>query len=43
MNKNMTLRLIPALLAVAFSGAASASGFQLLGEQSASTLGNAGL
>ena len=42
MNKNMTLRLIPALLAVAFSGAASASGFQLLGEQSASSLGNAG-
>lgn len=41
MNKNMTLRLIPALLAVAFSGAASASGFQLLGEQSASGLGNA--
>ncbi len=35
-------RLIPALLAVAFSGAASASGFQLLGEQSASSLGNAG-
>lgn len=42
MNKNMTLRLIPALLAVAFSGAASASGFQLMGEQSASSLGNAG-
>ncbi len=42
MNKNMTLRLIPALLAVAFSGAASASGFQLMGEQSASGLGNAG-
>ena len=42
MNKNMTLRLIPALLAVALSGAASASGFQLLGEQSASSLGNAG-
>ncbi len=42
MNKNMTLRLIPALLAVAFSGVASASGFQLMGEQSASGLGNAG-
>lgn len=42
MNKNMTLRLIPALLAVAFSGTASASGFQLMGEQSASSLGNAG-
>jgi long-chain fatty acid transport protein len=42
MQKNNNLRLIPALLAVAFSGAASASGFQLLGEQSASSLGNAG-
>jgi len=42
MNKNMAVRLIPALLAVAFSGVASASGFQLLGEQSASGLGNAG-
>ena len=40
MNKNMTLRLIPALLAVAFSGVASASGFQLL-EQNASGIGNA--
>jgi len=38
----MAVRLIPALLAVAFSGVASASGFQLLGEQSASGLGNAG-
>ena len=42
MNKNMAVRLIPALLAVAFSGAVSASGFQLMGEQSASSLGNAG-
>ncbi len=42
MNKNMTLRLIPALLAVAFSGTASASGFHLMNEQSASSLGNAG-
>jgi long-chain fatty acid transport protein len=42
MQKKNSLRLIPALLAVAFSGAASASGFQLLGEQSASSLGNAG-
>jgi len=42
MQKNLTPRLIPALLAIAFSGAASASGFQLLGEQSASGLGNAG-
>ena len=42
MSNTLSLRLIPALLAVAFSGLASASGFQLLGEQSASTLGNAG-
>ena len=42
MSNSLTLRLIPALLAVAFSGAASASGFQLLGEQSATALGNAG-
>jgi long-chain fatty acid transport protein len=40
MQKNITPRLIPALLAVAFSGGASASGFQLL-EQNASGLGNA--
>ena len=40
MQKNITPRLIPALLAVAFSGAASASGFQLW-EQSASGIGNA--
>ena len=42
MQKNITPRLIPALLAIAFSGTASASGFQLLGEQSASGIGNAG-
>ena len=42
MQFNIGLRLIPALLAVAFSGTASASGFQLMGEQSASGLGNAG-
>lgn len=40
MTKGNTLRLIPALLMVAFSGAASASGFQLL-EQNASGIGNA--
>ena len=40
MPKNITLRLIPALLAVTFSGGASASGFGLW-EQSASGLGNA--
>lgn len=40
MQKNNNLRLIPALLAVAFSGVASASGFQLL-EQNGSGLGNA--
>ena len=40
MQKNLTPRLIPALLAIAFSGAASASGFQLL-EQNASGIGNA--
>ena len=40
MQKNLTPRLIPALLAIAFSGAASASGFQLL-EQNGSGLGNA--
>ena len=42
MQYKITPRLIPALLAVAFSGAVSASGFQLMGEQSASGLGNAG-
>jgi len=42
MQYKITPRLIPALLAVAFSGAVSASGFQLMGEQSASSLGNAG-
>jgi long-chain fatty acid transport protein len=42
MDKKITLRLIPALLAVAFSGGASASGFQLMGEQSAAAIGNAG-
>lgn len=42
MQKNLTLRLIPALLAVAFSGGASASGFHLMGEQSAAGIGNAG-
>lgn len=42
MQKNLTLRLIPALLAVAFSGGASASGFQLMGEQSAGSIANAG-
>lgn len=40
MNKMITPRLIPALIAVAFSGTASAAGFQLL-EQNASGLGNA--
>ena len=40
MPKNITPRLIPALLAVAFSGSASASGFALW-EQNASGLGNA--
>ena len=43
MQKRITLRLIPALIAVAFSGGAFASGFQL-SEQSASGIGvaNAG-
>ncbi len=40
MYKTLTPRLIPALIAVAFSGSAAASGFQLL-EQNASGLGNA--
>uniref|UniRef100_Q47FT4 Membrane protein involved in aromatic hydrocarbon degradation n=1 Tax=Dechloromonas aromatica (strain RCB) TaxID=159087 RepID=Q47FT4_DECAR len=39
MHKNLAPRLIPALIAIAFSGGASASGFQLL-EQNASGLGN---
>lgn len=42
MQKIFTPRLITALLAVAFAGSAQASGFQLLGEQSASGIGNAG-
>ena len=42
MKQLMKPRLIPVLLAVAFSGGASASGFQLFGEQSASGIGNAG-
>ena len=40
MQKTIKLRLIPALMALAFSGAASAAGFQLL-EQNASGIGNA--
>ena len=40
MQKTMTPRLIPALIALVFSGTASAAGFQLL-EQNASGLGNA--
>lgn len=40
MYKSFAPRLIPALIAVAFSGTAAASGFQLL-EQNASGLGNA--
>lgn len=40
MTNGISLRLIPALMAVAFSGVASASGFQLL-EQNASGIGNA--
>ena len=42
MQKTLAPRLIPALLAVAFAGGAHASGFQLMGEQSATNLGNAG-
>ncbi|MCG2577278.1 outer membrane protein transport protein [Dechloromonas sp. XY25] len=42
MYKTFNLRLIPALVAVAFSGSAAAAGFQLFGEQSASGIGNAG-
>ncbi len=40
MTQRTTMKLIPALLLVAFSGSASASGFQLL-EQNLSGLGNA--
>lgn len=40
MQKVVSLRIIPALLAIAFSGTASAAGFQLL-EQNASGIGNA--
>ena len=40
MNKTITPRLIPALIAIAFSGSAAAAGFQLL-EQNSSGLGNA--
>lgn len=42
MQKIFTPRLITTLMAVAFSGSASAAGFQLLGEQNASGIGNAG-
>lgn len=42
MHKIFNQRLIPALIAVAFSGSAAAAGFQLFGEQSASGIGNAG-
>ena len=42
MHKKLAPRLIPALLAVAFAGGAHASGFHLMGEQSASGIGNAG-
>lgn len=40
MQKMMTRRLIPSLIALAFAGSAGAAGFQLL-EQNASGLGNA--
>lgn len=40
MQKHIKQRLIPALITLAFSGSASAAGFQLL-EQNASGLGNA--
>ena len=40
MQHHITPRLIPALLAIAFSGAASASGFAIM-EQNASGMGNA--
>ena len=42
MHKSLTPRLIPALITLAFAGSASASGFQLYGEQSAHGIGNAG-
>lgn len=42
MQNKLTPRLIPALMAIAFAGSASAAGFQLLGEQNASGIGNAG-
>lgn len=42
MNTTITPRLIPALIAIAFSGSASAAGFQLFGEQNAAGIGNAG-
>jgi long-chain fatty acid transport protein len=42
MQKIMIPRVIPALLAIAFAGGVNASGFQLMGEQSASGIGNAG-
>lgn len=42
MHKIFNQRLIPALIALAFSGSAAAAGFQLYGEQSASGIGNAG-
>jgi long-chain fatty acid transport protein len=40
MHRNITPRLIPALVALAFSGSAAASGFQIM-EQNASGIGNA--
>lgn len=40
MTQRISMRMVPALMLVAFSGAASASGFQL-SEQNASGLGNA--
>lgn len=40
MSQNNSMKLIPALMLIAFSGAASASGFQLT-EQNASGMGNA--
>ncbi len=40
MARGLSLKLVPALLLVAFAGSASASGFQLL-EQNASGIGNA--
>ena len=40
MNKSNSMKMIPAMILVAFSGAAGASGFQLA-EQNGSGLGNA--